>query len=247
MIDIKEGLKRISMKDRSDQAIRLISQIKHKREFSLSPMDAIALLEAYGIDTVKSVLVKANLKEVLAAAEEIGFPLVLKLVSQDLLHKSDAGLVYLDIRNKKEVRSAYHEILKNKERADRAAKIRGFLVQRMVENGYEVIAGLGFDPTFGKIILFGMGGIFVEILKDLSIRKIPISRRDARDMIEEIKGYPILKGVRGKDPANLKSLEMLLLNVSQLGMEVDEIREMDLNPVVVDSEKASVVDSRIIV
>ena len=235
------------MENRADQVIRLISLAQQNREFSLNPMDANAVLGAYGIETAKSIFVNANLEKVVAAAEEIGFPLVLKLISQKLLHKSDAGLVHLSIQDKEGVRRAYHEILKNKERADDTAEINGFLVQRMLQNGYEVIVGLAADPTFGKIVLFGMGGIFVEILKDFAIRKIPISRSDARDMIEEIKGYQILKGARGKEPANLKSLEELLLSVSRLGMEVSQIKEMDLNPVLVNSQKASVADIRIIV
>jgi acyl-CoA synthetase (NDP forming) len=235
------------MENRADQVIRLISLAQQNREVSLNPMDANAVLGAYGIETVKSVFVNANLDEVVTAAEEIGFPLVLKLISQKLLHKSDAGLVHLGIHDKEGVRRAYHEILKNKERADGTAEIKGFLVQRMLQNGYEVIVGLAPDPTFGKILLFGMGGVFVEILKDVAIRKIPIRRSDARDMIEEIKGYQILKGARGKEPANLKYLEELLLNVSQLGMEAGQIKEMDLNPVLVDSQKASVADIRIII
>jgi acyl-CoA synthetase (NDP forming) len=239
--------KRIFMSKSADQWIQLASGARREGRNTLSPKEIEAILSAYGIDMAKGAFSRPNLEEVLGAAGAIGFPVVLKLISQDLLHKSDAGVVRLNINNEEEVGRAYHEIVKNKERANPAAKIEGFLVQQMIRNGHEVIVGLGTDATFGKIIMFGMGGIFVEILRDVAIRKIPITRSDAQDMIEEIKGYRILRGARGGDSANFELIRKILMAVSRLGEEVGEITEMDLNPVIVSSREAVVADARIIV
>ena len=219
---------------------------KAKREV-LYPEEAEKVLRTYGINTAKSFFCRNDVEEVLRSSEEIGFPVALKLISQDILHKSDAGCVALNLGNREEVRAAYHGILENAERAKRDALIEGFLVQEMVHKGHEVIVGLATDPTFGKIILFGLGGIFVEILKDVAIRMVPIAKADAQDMIEEIKGYKVLQGARGKEPANLQLLREILLGVSRLGNEIEQIREMDLNPVFVSSSRATVADSRILV
>jgi len=239
--------KRIFMAKSADQWIQLVSGAKREGRNALSPKEIEAILSSYGIDMAKGAFSRPNLEEVLGAARAIGFPVVLKLISQDLLHKSDAGLVHLNINNEEEVGRAYHEIVKNKERANPAAELEGFLVQQMIRNGYEVIVGLATDATFGKIIMFGMGGIFVEILRDVAIRKIPITRSDAQDMIEEIKGYRILRGARGRESANFELIRNVLMAVSRLGEEVGEITEMDLNPVIVSSREAVVADARIIV
>ena len=219
---------------------------KAKREV-LYPEEAEKVLRTYGINTAKSLFCRNDLEGVLRSSEEIGFPVALKLISQDILHKSDAGCVALNLDNREEVRGAYHGILQNAERVKGGALIEGFLVQEMVQKGHEVIVGLATDPTFGKIILFGLGGIFVEILQDVAIRMVPITKADAQDMIEEIKGYRVLQGARGKEPANLQLLREILLGVSRLGNEVEQIREMDLNPVFVSSSRAMVADSRILV
>jgi acyl-CoA synthetase (NDP forming) len=213
----------------------------------MHPREAESVLRNYGIKTARRFFCKNDLDEVLRSSEEIGFPIAVKLISPDILHKSDAGCVALNLGNREEVRRAYHGILENVGKAAPDALIEGFLVQEMVLNGHEVIVGLAHDPTFGKVILFGLGGIFVEILKDVAIRMLPISKTDAQDMIEEIKGYRVLQGARGREPANLQLLREILLGVSRLGTEVEQIREMDLNPIFVGSSRAIVADSRILV
>lgn len=219
---------------------------KAKREV-LYPEEAEKVLRTYGINTAKSFFRGNDLEELLRSSEEIGFPVALKLISQDILHKSDAGCVALNLGSREQVKAAYHGILENLERANPDALIEGFLVQQMITKGHEVIVGLATDPTFGKIILFGLGGIFVEILKDVAIRMIPITKADAQDMIEEIKGYKVLQGARGKEPANLQLLRDILLGVSRLGNDVEQITELDLNPVFISSSRAIVADSRILV
>ena len=159
---------------------------------------------------------------------DIGFPVVLKLISPDILHKTDAGCIKLSLANTDEISEAYHEILENATKVEPSAEVKGFLVQKMVQYENEVIVGLANDLTFGKIIMFGLGGIFVEVLNDVAIRKVPITQLDAKDMIEEIKGYVILQGVRGKESVNFNLLQEILLNVSRLGVVLQEIKEMDL-------------------
>jgi len=225
----------------------LIAGIRKEQRTFLYPVEAKSVLDFYGIDLVNASFSGDNKDHILRSAERIGFPVTLKLISVDLIHKSDAGCVCLNLNNQDEVITAYNDILTNARAVNSGANIEGFLVQEMISGGHEVIIGITTDPTFGKIILFGLGGIFVEILKDVAIRKIPISELDARDMIQEIRGYKILQGARGKEPANLALLRNILLQVSRLGEEIEDIAEMDLNPVIVDSHQALVVDPRIMI
>ena len=213
----------------------------------LFPMEAESVLKNYGIENVKSAFAKNNFEEIVRSAENIGFPVVLKLISPDILHKTDAGCIKLSLANTDEISEAYHEILENATKVEPSAEVKGFLVQKMVQYENEVIVGLANDLTFGKIIMFGLGGIFVEVLNDVAIRKVPITQLDAKDMIEEIKGYVILQGVRGKESVNFNLLQEILLNVSRLGVELQEIKEMDLNPVFVNASSALVADSRILI
>lgn len=225
----------------------LIARIRKEQRTFLYPVETESVLGLYGIDVIKGAFSGDDLDRILQSAEKIGFPVALKLISADLIHKSDAGCVHLHLNNRDEVINAYNDILVNADRAIPGAKIEGFFVQEMISDGHEVIIGISTDPTFGKVILFGLGGIFVEIFKDIAIRKIPISQLDAQDMIEEIRGYKILQGARGKEPANLALLRNILLQVSRLGEEIEEITEMDLNPVIVNSHQALVVDPRIMI
>ena len=225
----------------------ILAGVKEKNRNVLYPMEAESILRAYGIGIPKSIFASNSLKEVIRSAEEIGFPVALKLISPDILHKSDAGCVYLNLNNKQNITKAYNDVLKNAVMHNTQAYIEGFLVQEMIQYGYEIIVGLATDPTFGKIIMFGLGGIFVEILNDVAIRKIPITVLDAQDMIEEIKGYKVLQGARGKEPANFELLKKILLKTSRLGLEIEEIEEMDLNPIFVNAHHALVADPRIII
>ena len=224
----------------------LIEGIRKEKRVVLFPAESEAVVGCYGIDLTKSVFSGNDLDEILRTAEEMGCPVALKLISQEMLHKSDAGCVQLNLNNHEEITRAYHSILQNIGGANSKVQIEGFLVQEMIQDHHEVIVGLASDLTFGKIIMFGLGGLFVEILKDVAIRKIPITPIDARDMIEEIKGFKVLQGARGKEPANLNLLQEILMKTSCLGQEIEEIKEMDLNPVFVNSQNALVADPKII-
>ncbi len=180
------------------------------------------------------------------AAQRLGYPIVLKIVSQDILHKTEAGGVLLDIRNSAEVRDGFIRIMENAKKHSSKAKLEGVLVQKMVPQGTEVIIGGLMDPQFGQTLMFGLGGVFVEILKDVTLRIAPITEQDAREMIREIKAYPILKGYRGQPPVDEDAIVDILLKASDLTMENPQINQMDLNPVMVYDKGSSIVDARMI-
>jgi acyl-CoA synthetase (NDP forming) len=179
-------------------------------------------------------------------SKEIGYPVVFKILSPDVIHKFDVGGVILGINSQEEAKIAYNQILENVKTHKPDAKIYGILVQEMAPPATEVIVGAIKDPQFGPTIMFGLGGTFVEVMKDVSFRIAPITEEDAKEMITEIKAYPILQGFRGQSPRDLKEIIKILLNTSRLVMDHIEIKELDLNPVMVYSKGAKTVDARII-
>jgi len=179
-------------------------------------------------------------------ADQIGYPVVLKIVSPDILHKWDLGGVILNLKNTTDVKNAYDKILENAKRHKPDAKIVGVLVQEMAPSSTEVIVGSIKDPQFGPALMFGLGGVFVEVLKDVTFRIAPITETDAREMITEVKGYPILKGYRGQPPADIDAIVEILMNTSRLVIDRMEIKELDLNPIMVYENGAKTVDARII-
>jgi len=199
----------------------------------------------YGIPVTKFKVSK-NEAEAVKFAEEIGYPAVLKIVSPDIIHKSDVGGVIVGLKNAQEVRNAYKQILESIKKHKADAKIVGVLVQEMVPSSTEVIVGAIKDPQFGPALMFGLGGIFVEVLKDVTFRVAPITVDEAREMITEVKAYPLLKGYRNQPPADIEAIVQILLNTSRLVMEHQEIKELDLNPIMVYEKGAKTVDARII-
>lgn len=198
------------------------------------------ILKFYNLSTTECYVVK-DLKEAQDIAKKIGYPVVLKVLSPKIIHKSDLGGVKLNLKDEKELSLAFEELWNKFKDQD----LIGLSLQKMVPSGIEVIIGVNTDPTFGPVLMFGLGGIFVEILKDVSFRAIPIDKKDAVEMIKETKGYQLLKGYRGIS-GDLKSLTELLLQISQLIKENPVIKEMDLNPVFVYPEGYTIVDARII-
>lgn len=181
-----------------------------------------------------------------AIAAGIKAPLVLKIVCPDILHKGDAVGVWVNFKGESAVRKAFDKIIKSAYRYNPEARIKGVLVAPMAEEGLEIIIGTKIDDQFGPVVMYGLGGIMVEILKDVSFRVLPISRRSARRMMAETKSYPILEGARGRAPSDKKALENLLLVCSDMIEAYPDIAEMDLNPVIVYEKGLSVVDARII-
>ena len=199
----------------------------------------------YGIPVTKFKLA-LNEKEAAKYADEIGYPVVLKIVSPDIIHKSDAGGVIVNLKNPAEVTNAYKKIMENVKKYNAKAKIVGVLVQEMAPQSTEVIVGAIKDPQFGQTVMFGLGGIFVEILKDVNFRIAPLTTEDAKEMITELKAYPLLKGYRNTPPADIDALVSILCNTSRLVMDNPEIKELDLNPVMAYQKGAKTVDARII-
>lgn len=214
------------------------------RRFLLEP-EAKTVCMKYNIPVTKFSIAK-NESEAAKLAEDIGFPVVLKIVSPDVIHKSDVGGVVVGLKTVDEVRSAYRQIIQNVKRHKANARIEGILVQEMAPPSTEVIVGAVKDPQFGPALMFGLGGIFVEVLRDVAFRIAPISEEEAREMIGEIKAYPLLKGYRGLPPADIDAIVKILVNTSKLVMEHQEIKELDLNPIMVYEKGAKTVDARII-
>jgi acetyltransferase len=211
----------------------------------LSEFECKRILERCGVSVTREELA-TSADEAVVVAHKLGYPVVLKIQSSEILHKSDAGGVMLDLGTEDEVRRAYHEILSNARRSSPEAEIQGVLVQEMVQGGVEVIIGSTKDPVFGPVIMFGLGGIFVEALGDVSFRVAPLSRHDAEDMIAEIKGYRVLQGMRGREPVDQGAITDAILCVSRLVTEHrDVIDELDINPLVVFPLGAKAVDALI--
>lgn len=206
--------------------------------------EAVGILDQYGIPYPAYRFVRTA-DEAVRGAEEIGYPVVLKLVSPRIIHKSDAGGVVIGLEKAEDVRLAFEDMatrIKSKFNAD---DFRGALVCRQAEPGLEVIVGALQDPVFGPTLMFGLGGIFTEILNDVSFRIIPVEYIDVEEMIREIKGYPVLGGVRGEKPRDINALADILLNVSRLMSERPEVGELDLNPVRLYEKGAMALDARI--
>jgi acyl-CoA synthetase (NDP forming) len=223
--------------------------MSNSKEFSILPYEqAIEILSRYGIPIVEGGVAR-SCKEAIEIAKRLGYPVTLKVLSPQIVHKTEAKVLRLDVKTEPELIKAYDEVTKNAKEYDPKAEIHGVLVQKMLYNGVEVIIGISKDPQFGPVILFGLGGIFVEVLKDVSLRVPPLTRFDAEEMIRETKGYRLLEGFRGKPKFDLEAIVNILLRVSNMSIDLREsILGMDLNPVIVHEEGkgASVVDVRII-
>ena len=225
---------------------QIFSKIKKLKRSNLTELEAREVLNYYKIPLVKGEVVK-TIEEAKKFIEKIGYPVVLKVVSPQIIHKSDVGGVILNIDNEKKLFQSYHQIIKNIEKNAPKATIEGFFIQEMISRGQEVIVGGKLDPTFGQTIAFGLGGVFVEVFEDTSFRVVPITKEDALEMIKEIKAYKILKGYRGKPTVNIEALVDILLKASKMLEENLEIKELDINPILALPDRAVAVDARIII
>ena len=223
----------------------ILSQARKERRTQLTEIESKEFLEDAGIPVVEAKLARTK-KEAISLSKGMGFPVVLKVMSPDVIHKSDSGGVKLGLSNMAQVGKAYGEIRKAVKQHYPKAKIAGISVQKMARPGVEVIIGMTKDAQFGPVLMFGLGGILVEVLKDVSFRIVPMTKRDAREMIKEIKGYPLLEGYRGQEPADITFLEDLLVKVSDFVDKNPEIKELDLNPLFAYKDGAVAVDARVI-
>jgi acetyl coenzyme A synthetase (ADP forming)-like protein len=226
---------------------RTIRTARQNRQLEVGEFEARSVLESYGIPIPVSRLC-TTAKDAVKAAEEIGYPVVMKIASPEILHKTDIGGVRLDIRDAGAVRDSFDLLTLRAERYMPDANILGCLVQKQVGGGTEVIIGMNRDPQFGPLVMFGIGGIYVEVLKDVSFRIAPFSQKDAMEMISEIRSADLLYGVRGQEGSDIRAIADTLLRVSQLVTDFPEIVEMDINPLVVFTEGQGVmgVDMRMV-
>ena len=211
----------------------------------LTEVESKQVVAEAGIPVVETKLAKSK-AEAISMSKKMGFPVTLKIVSPDIIHKSDIGGVKLNLANAAQVGKAYTEIMAAAKKANKKADIHGVSVQKMARPGVEVIMGMSKDAQFGPVLMFGLGGVFVEVLKDVAFRIVPLVRRDASQMVREIKGYPVLEGYRGHEPANITALEDLLLKLSDFVDKNPQIKEMDLNPIFAYKDGAVAVDARVI-
>ncbi|HKV53091.1 MAG TPA: acetate--CoA ligase family protein [Candidatus Binataceae bacterium] len=224
---------------------KVLDKARHEGRSALTPPESRALCEAYGI-SVPGEAVATSAAEASRIAGEIGFPVVLKIVSPDILHKTEAGGVIVGVKSASEAAQAYDNIV-GKARAYKAgARIDGVLVQRMLSGGQEVIVGALTDPSFGKVVAFGLGGVLVEVLKDVTFRLAPVTEADALSMLDGIAAAEILRGVRGGDPVDRAALAKTIVAVSNLVSDFPEIRELDLNPVFARKDGAAAADVRVL-
>jgi acyl-CoA synthetase (NDP forming) len=223
----------------------ILARAKQENRVVLTEIEAKQLLMQAGINSTDTRLAETK-DAAVKLSEQFGYPVVLKVSSVDITHKSDAGGVKVNLKNKTEVENAFDAIMLSCKAAVPTARIEGVSVQSMAKSGIEVIIGVIKDPSFGPVIMFGLGGVFVEILKDVSFRIVPIEKSDAEEMINEIKGKKLLEGYRGQEPADVASLQQMLLKLSDLVNTTPEIEEIDMNPVFSYKDGAVVVDARII-
>ena len=224
----------------------VLETVKREGRTSLTAPEARLVCEAYGIPTPNEGLARSP-DDAATLAQRMGFPVVLKIVSPQILHKTEAGGVLVGVKSAAEARDGYNRIVDSARCYDPLAEIKGVQVQQMLTDGHEVIIGAVTDPSFGKLVAFGLGGILVEILKDVTFRLAPVSRDEALSMLDGIKAADVLKGARGTEPINREALASLIVNVSRLIDEVPQIVELDLNPVFARPDGATAADVRIVV
>jgi acetyl coenzyme A synthetase (ADP forming)-like protein len=234
------------MSQTKDAVRRILDAVKADQRTSLTAPEGKLVCDAYGIPVPKEG-VATSAAEAARIATDMGFPVVMKIVSPDILHKTEAGGVVVGVKNAADVETSYAAILANAKKYKSDAKIEGIQVQQMLLGGQEVIIGAVTDGSFGKLVAFGLGGVLVEVLKDITFRLAPATKQDALSMLDGIQAHEMLKGVRGGDPANRDAIADIIVNVSQLISDFPEISEMDLNPVFATKTHAIAADVRIVV
>ncbi|MFO7997006.1 MAG: acetate--CoA ligase family protein [Dehalococcoidia bacterium] len=227
------------------QAQSIIARAKKAGRWSLVETEARELLVLSGLPVSRFELATSG-DEAVQAAKRIGYPVAMKIVSPDIVHKSEANGVMLDLKGKSDVLKAFDAIVSGARAYSENAEIHGVIITPMESKGTEVIVGMKRDKNFGPVLMFGLGGIFVEVIKDVSFRIAPLTDRDAHEMIREVKGFPILEGLRGREPVSIDSLADVIVRLSILALEIPEISEVDLNPVFALPNGASIVDARMI-
>src|SRR4051795_11513685 len=234
------------MSNSKDAVRKVLDQVKADNRTSLTAPEGKLVCDAYGISVPKESVVKSA-GEAGKVASSMGFPVVMKIVSPDILHKTEAGGVIVGVKSADDAATAFDTIIANAKKYKANANIVGVQIQQMIKGGQEVIVGAVTDGSFGKLVAFGLGGVLVEVLKDITFRLAPATKEDAVSMLDGIQAAEMLKGVRGSDPANRDAIADIIVNVSRLITDFPEIAEMDLNPVFATKDGAIAADVRIVV
>ncbi|MDB5559170.1 MAG: hypothetical protein JWQ36_2104, partial [Enterovirga sp.] len=229
-----------------DEVRRVLDRVKAEGRDSLTAPEGKLVCDAYGIPVPKEG-VASSASDATRLADSMGYPVVLKIVSPDILHKTEAGGVLVGLKSADEVAKGYETILANAKNYKADAKIDGVQIQQMLKGGTEVIVGAITDGSFGKLVAFGLGGVLVEVLKDITFRLAPATHDDALSMLDGIQANEMLKGVRGGDAVSREALASVIVKVSQLVSDFPEISELDLNPVFATKDDAIAADVRIVV
>jgi len=216
--------------------------IKEKR--NLTEAEAYELLSKYGIP-VPTYSVASSEEEAVQASDSLGFPLVMKIVSPDIMHKTDIGGIKMNIINSPQVRESYKNIICNVRKNKPEARINGMLLYKQAPKGVEVIVGMIRDPQFGPTVMFGLGGIFTEILKDVAFRVCPVERTDIEEMLTEIQGIKMLQGYRGQARCDVNAIIDIIMEISRLALNYSVVKGIDLNPIIVYEKGALVVDAKV--
>lgn len=225
----------------------ILNSTRKEGRHELMELESKRVLAAWGVPVNRTELAR-DISEAVKVAREVRYPIVLKIASPDIIHKSEAKGVKVGLSSELELRQSFGDLIDNARVYKPDAKILGVTIQEYLPPAREVIVGALQDPSFGATVMFGLGGVWVEVLEDISFRLAPLSAEDAREMIQEIKGYPVLAGIRGTPPADVGALVDIIQKVGQLAHEFSEIAEMDLNPIFTfdDGKGAVVADARII-
>jgi acetate---CoA ligase (ADP-forming) len=228
----------------ASKARKLLADLKPGE--ALSEWNSKKLIRAYGIKTSKDELC-ASSAEAVRAAKAIGFPVVMKVSSPDLLHKTDVGIVKVGVGSAAEVKATYDDLLRKAKKADQTARIDGVMVCEMVTGGVDTLIGVSTDELFGPVVTIGVGGIFVEVFGDVTFRVPPFSEDEARRALAELKGFKLLEGVRGQDPVDIDALVETVMKVQRLAMDLAaDVRELDINPLVIRPRGAVALDALVV-
>ena len=225
--------------------LELLKKVSSEKRLELTEIESKSVLKHVSLPIIDTMLA-ADFKTAIEYSADLGYPVVLKIASPDILHKIDARGVATNIMNSKEVEVKFKEIIKNAKKYNPEAKILGVTVQKHVPRGIEVIVGALHDPIFGPVVMFGMGGTWIELMKDVAFRLAPTTRERALEMISEIKGYPLLRKYRGGEKVNLGELADIIVKVSKLINNYPQIAEIDVNPIFARSQNSVAVDARIV-
>lgn len=217
---------------RKSDVREIFDRVRRERRVNLLSVEAREVVKAYGIPVPEYGLAQDR-RQAVEISRKIGYPVVMKVVSPQILHKTDIGGVKLNLKSDREVELAFNEIIRNASIFMPDARVFGVEIQKMVPQGREVIVGMHRDLQFGPLIMFGLGGIYVNLIKDVSFRLAPISREEAYQMILETKAYALLRGIRGETSSDIDSVVDIILRISQLSMDFEEINEIDINPIFV--------------